>query len=106
VREASQLYRERLDLLAEAESCGFDIYYHLAEHTARRWAWCRRPACSLPPRPCVTTGIRLYPLVYVLPLFHPAELAEEIAVFDQLSEGRLRDRVTEAMEVFYQFTAV
>src|SRR5262249_23271232 len=31
VREPGQLYRERLDLLGDAESQGFDIY-HLAEH--------------------------------------------------------------------------
>jgi alkanesulfonate monooxygenase SsuD/methylene tetrahydromethanopterin reductase-like flavin-dependent oxidoreductase (luciferase family) len=36
-----------------------------------------------------TSRIRLCPLVYVLPFYHPVRLAEEIAMLDQLSDGRL-----------------
>ena len=36
-----------------------------------------------------TTTIRVGPLVYVLPLYAPLRLAEEITQLDQLSGGRL-----------------
>jgi alkanesulfonate monooxygenase SsuD/methylene tetrahydromethanopterin reductase-like flavin-dependent oxidoreductase (luciferase family) len=88
VREAGQLYRERLDLLADAESHGFDIY-HLAEHHGTPLGLVPSPSVFLAAAAMCTTRIRLCPLVYVLPLYHPARLAEEIAMLDQLSGGRL-----------------
>ena len=88
VRPAGQLYRERLDLLADAESCGFDIY-HLAEHHGTPLGLVPSPSVFLAAAAMRTSRIRLCPLVYVLPLYHPARLAEEIAMLDHLSEGRL-----------------
>jgi alkanesulfonate monooxygenase SsuD/methylene tetrahydromethanopterin reductase-like flavin-dependent oxidoreductase (luciferase family) len=88
VRDAGQLYRERLDLLADAESHGFDIY-HLAEHHGTPLGLAPSPNVFLAAAAMRTTRIRLCPLVYVLPLYHPARLAEEIAMLDQLSGGRL-----------------
>jgi alkanesulfonate monooxygenase SsuD/methylene tetrahydromethanopterin reductase-like flavin-dependent oxidoreductase (luciferase family) len=88
VREAGQLYRERLELLADAESGGFDIY-HLAEHHGTPLGLAPSPSVFLAAAAVRTTRIRLCPLVYVLPLYHPARLAEEIAMLDQLSGGRL-----------------
>ncbi len=87
-RDAGQLYRERLDLLADAESQGFDIY-HVAEHHGTPLGLVPSPSVFLAAAAMRTTRIRLCPLVYVLPLYHPARLAEEIAMLDQLSEGRL-----------------
>ena len=88
VRDAGQLYRERLDLLVDAESHGFDIY-HLAEHHGTPLGLVPSPGVFLAAAAVRTTRIRLCPLVYVLPLYHPARLAEEIAMLDQLSGGRL-----------------
>jgi alkanesulfonate monooxygenase SsuD/methylene tetrahydromethanopterin reductase-like flavin-dependent oxidoreductase (luciferase family) len=88
VRDVGQLYRERLDLLADAESQGFDIY-HLAEHHGTPLGLVPSPSVFLAAAAMRTTRIRLCPLVYVLPLYHPARLAEEIAMLDQLSGGRL-----------------
>lgn len=88
VREPAQLYRERLDLLAEAESQGFDIY-HLAEHHGTPLGLVPSPSVFLAAAAVRTVRIRLCPLVYVLPLYQPARLAEEIAMLDQLSGGRL-----------------
>jgi alkanesulfonate monooxygenase SsuD/methylene tetrahydromethanopterin reductase-like flavin-dependent oxidoreductase (luciferase family) len=88
VRDPGQLYRERLDLLADAEAHGFDIY-HLAEHHGTPLGLAPSPSVFLAAAAVRTTRIRLCPLVYVLPLYHPARLAEEIAMLDQLSEGRL-----------------
>jgi alkanesulfonate monooxygenase SsuD/methylene tetrahydromethanopterin reductase-like flavin-dependent oxidoreductase (luciferase family) len=88
VREPGQLYRERLDLLADAESHGFDIY-HLAEHHGTPLGLVPSPSVFLAAAAARTSRIRLCPLVYVLPLYHPVRLAEEIAMLDQLSGGRL-----------------
>lgn len=88
VRDAGQLYRERLDLLAEAEAQGFDIY-HVAEHHGTPLGQVPSPSVFLAAAAARTSRIRLCPLVYVLPLYHPVRLAEEIAMLDQLSGGRL-----------------
>jgi alkanesulfonate monooxygenase SsuD/methylene tetrahydromethanopterin reductase-like flavin-dependent oxidoreductase (luciferase family) len=88
VRDAGQLYRERLDLVADAESAGFDIY-HLAEHHGTPLGLAPSPSVFLAAAAVRATRIRLCPLVYVLPLYHPTRLAEEIAMLDQLSGGRL-----------------
>jgi alkanesulfonate monooxygenase SsuD/methylene tetrahydromethanopterin reductase-like flavin-dependent oxidoreductase (luciferase family) len=88
VRQAGQLYQERLNLLADAESDGFDIY-HVAEHHGTPLGLVPSPNVYLAAAATRTTRIRLCPLVYVLPLYHPARLAEEIAMLDQLSGGRL-----------------
>jgi alkanesulfonate monooxygenase SsuD/methylene tetrahydromethanopterin reductase-like flavin-dependent oxidoreductase (luciferase family) len=88
VRDAGQLYRERLDLLTGAESHGFDIY-HLAEHHGTPLGLAPSPNVFLAAAAMRTARIRLCPLVYVLPLYHPTRLAEEIAMLDQLSGGRL-----------------
>jgi alkanesulfonate monooxygenase SsuD/methylene tetrahydromethanopterin reductase-like flavin-dependent oxidoreductase (luciferase family) len=88
VRSAGQLYRERLDLVADAEACGFDIY-HLAEHHGTPLGLASSPSVFLAAAAMRTSRIRLCPLVYVLPLYHPVRLAEEIVMLDQLSGGRL-----------------
>ena len=88
VRGPGQLYRERLDLLAAAEDFGFDIY-HLAEHHGTPLGLVPAPSVFLAAAAARTTRIRLCPLVYVLPLHQPRRLAEEIAMLDQLSGGRL-----------------
>ena len=88
VREPAQLYAERLDLLADAEARGFDIY-HLAEHHSTPLGLVPSPSVFLAAAAVRTTRIRLCPLVYVLPFYQPVRLAEEIAMLDQLSGGRL-----------------
>lgn len=87
-RDPGQLYAERLDLLAEAEHQGFDIY-HVAEHHGTPLGLVPSPSVFLAAAAMRTTRIRLCPLVYVLPLYEPTRLAEEIAMLDQLSGGRL-----------------
>ena len=86
VREAGQLYRERLDLVADAEAPG-STSTTWPSTTARRSAWPRPRTCSWPRRPR-TSGSGCASLVYVLPLYHPARLTEE-SPLDQLSGGRL-----------------
>jgi alkanesulfonate monooxygenase SsuD/methylene tetrahydromethanopterin reductase-like flavin-dependent oxidoreductase (luciferase family) len=84
----SQLYEERLQLLAAADEAGF-FCYHLAEHHATPLGMAPSPALFLTAATQRTRRIRLGPLVYLLPLYDPLRLIEEVAMLDQLSGGRL-----------------
>ena len=66
VRSPGQLYRERLDLVADAEDRGFDIY-HVAEHHGTPLGLAPSPSVFLAAAAVRTSRIRLCPLVYVLP---------------------------------------
>jgi alkanesulfonate monooxygenase SsuD/methylene tetrahydromethanopterin reductase-like flavin-dependent oxidoreductase (luciferase family) len=83
-----QLYRERLALVQQAESLGF-TRYHVAEHHGTPLGLAPSPSVWVASVIQRTTTIRIGPLVYVLPLYTPLRLAEEIAQLDQLSGGRL-----------------
>lgn len=83
-----QLYEERLQLLEAADSAGF-FCYHLAEHHATPLGMAPSPALFLTAAAQRTRRIRLGPLVYLLPLYDPLRLIEEVCMLDQLSEGRL-----------------
>src|SRR5499426_1807172 len=83
-----QLYEERLQLLEAADAAGF-TGYHLAEHHATPLGMAPSPALFLTAAAQRTRRIRLGPLVYLLPLYNPLRLIEEIAMLDQLSGGRL-----------------
>ncbi len=83
-----QLYRERLQLLAAADQAGF-FCYHLAEHHATPLGMAPSPALFLAAATQRTKRIRLGPLVYLLPLYDPLRLIEEVCILDQLCEGRL-----------------
>jgi alkanesulfonate monooxygenase SsuD/methylene tetrahydromethanopterin reductase-like flavin-dependent oxidoreductase (luciferase family) len=83
-----QLYEERLQLLEVADAAGF-FCYHLAEHHATPLGMAPSPALFLTAAAQRTQRIRLGPLVYLLPLYHPLRLIEEVCMLDQLSGGRL-----------------
>ena len=83
-----QLYEERLQLLEAADAAGFACY-HLAEHHATPLGMAPSPALFLTAAAQRTRRIRLGPLVYLLPLYNPLRLIEEICMLDHLSAGRL-----------------
>jgi alkanesulfonate monooxygenase SsuD/methylene tetrahydromethanopterin reductase-like flavin-dependent oxidoreductase (luciferase family) len=84
----NQLYKERLQLLEAADEAGF-FCYHLAEHHATPLGMAPSPALFLTAASQRTRHIRLGPLVYLLPLYDPLRLIEEVSMLDQLSDGRL-----------------
>jgi len=86
--EVARLYSERLDMVEQAEALGFDIY-HLAEHHGTPIGLATSPNVFLAAVAMRTERIRLCPLVYVLPLYNPIRLTEEIRMLDHLSHGRL-----------------
>ncbi|MBO0738987.1 MAG: LLM class flavin-dependent oxidoreductase [Alphaproteobacteria bacterium] len=83
-----RLYDDRLRLLEAADEAGF-YCYHLAEHHATPLGMAPSPALFLSAAAQRTKRIRLGPLVYLLPLYDPLRLIEEVAMLDQMSTGRL-----------------
>lgn len=80
-------YEERLLAIEACEAAGFDSY-HLAEHHATPLGMSPSPGIFLSAVAQRTRRIRFGPLVYILPLYHPLRLAEEIVMLDRLSNGR------------------
>lgn len=81
-------YDGRLRLLAEADKGGFAVY-HLAEHHGTPLGLAPSPSVFLAAAARETTRIRLAPTTFVVPLYDPLRLTQEIAMLDQLSHGRL-----------------
>lgn len=84
----NQLYEDRLCLLEEADRAGF-VGYHLAEHHFTPLGMAPSPALFLSAAAQRTRNIRLGPLGYLLPIYNPLRLIEEICMLDNLSNGRL-----------------
>ncbi len=87
-RSISDLYDERLRIVELYDRLGF-YAYHLAEHHSTPLGMAPSPAVFLSSVAQRTRSLRFGPLVYLLPLYHPLRLAEEISMLDQLSHGRL-----------------
>ena len=83
-----RFFDERLRLIELIERAGF-AGYHLAEHHSTPLGMAASPSVFLAAAMQRTTTLRLGPLVYVLPLYHPLRLYEEICMLDHLSGGRL-----------------
>jgi len=83
-----KLYADRLEIVQAAEAAGFRGY-HQAEHHMTPLGLAPSPGLFLSAVAQRTSTIRLGPLVYLLPLYHPLRLIEEICMLDQMSKGRL-----------------
>ena len=81
-------YDMRLRLLEYADEAGF-YCYHLAEHQCAPLGMAPSPGLFLAAAAQRTKRIRLGPLVYLLPIYNPLRLAQEICMLDHLSRGRL-----------------
>ena len=87
-RPLAQLYDERLEFAQAAEAAG--IYcLHLAEHHATPLSLVPVPGVFLGALARATKTMRIGPLVYLLPVYTPLRLIEEISMLDHLSHGRL-----------------
>ena len=84
----AKTFAERLEFIREAEQGGFRTY-HLAEHHSTPLGMGPSPGIFLAAVAQATSTIRFGPLVYLLPLYNPLRLIEEICMLDHLSEGRL-----------------
>ena len=80
-------FDERLRLVETIEQAGFAAY-HVAEHHSSPLGMASSPSVFLSAAIQRTSTIKLGPLVYVLPLYHPLRLNEEVCMLDHLSKGR------------------
>jgi len=86
-RPLAQQYDERLQFVAAADAAGF-YAYHLAEHHATPLNTVPAPGLFLAAVARATKRIRMGPMVYLLPLYSPLRMVEEISILDHLSHGR------------------
>jgi alkanesulfonate monooxygenase SsuD/methylene tetrahydromethanopterin reductase-like flavin-dependent oxidoreductase (luciferase family) len=82
-----EFYEERLKLVEAYDRAGFHGY-HVAEHHATPLGVAPCPGVWLAAVAQRTQRLRFGPLVYLLPLYHPIKLLEEICMLDQISRGR------------------
>jgi alkanesulfonate monooxygenase SsuD/methylene tetrahydromethanopterin reductase-like flavin-dependent oxidoreductase (luciferase family) len=87
-RPVAQLFDERIEFAAAADKAGF-YCLHVAEHHATPLNLVPVPGIYLGAVARETKHLRLGPLVYLLPLYSPLRLMEEICMLDHLSHGRL-----------------
>jgi alkanesulfonate monooxygenase SsuD/methylene tetrahydromethanopterin reductase-like flavin-dependent oxidoreductase (luciferase family) len=87
-RPIAQLFDERLKFVQAADEAGL-YCLHVAEHHQTPLNMVPVPGVYLAAVARMTKRIRLGPLVYLLPLYSPLRLIDEIAMLDHLSHGRL-----------------
>ncbi|MDH7794778.1 MULTISPECIES: LLM class flavin-dependent oxidoreductase [unclassified Beijerinckia] len=78
----------RLRLTEVYDRCGM-YGYHVAEHHGTPLGYAPSPSVLLSAVAQRTSRLRIGPLVYLLPLYHPLRLIEEVAMLDHMSHGRL-----------------
>jgi alkanesulfonate monooxygenase SsuD/methylene tetrahydromethanopterin reductase-like flavin-dependent oxidoreductase (luciferase family) len=81
-------YEDRLALTEIYDRLGF-YAYHVAEHHGTPLGLAPSPNLFLASVAQRTTRLRIGAMVYVLSMYHPLRLLEEICMLDQLSGGRL-----------------
>jgi alkanesulfonate monooxygenase SsuD/methylene tetrahydromethanopterin reductase-like flavin-dependent oxidoreductase (luciferase family) len=81
-------YDRHIERAQLAERVGFGAYYFI-EHQNAPFADISAPNVYLAAIARETTHLRFGPMVYQLPMHHPIRLAQDAAMVDQLSRGRL-----------------
>lgn len=82
------LYHQAVELAVAAEASGFDTFW-VSEHHGLADGYLPSPLTLLAAVAARTTSIELASGLATAPLYHPVRLAEDAAVVDQLSGGRL-----------------
>ena len=92
-------YDERLKFAQAADEAGF-YCLHVAEHHCTPLNMVPEPSVYLAAVARLTKRIHMGPLVYLLPLYSPLRLIEEICMLDHLSRGRLEVGVGRGVSPF------
>ena len=85
----AERYAEMFDLIALAESLGFDVAWLAEIHFGGAFSLLSAPLMAVPAIAQRTRRIRIGTAVTLLPLHHPLSCAEHAATADLLSGGRL-----------------
>jgi alkanesulfonate monooxygenase SsuD/methylene tetrahydromethanopterin reductase-like flavin-dependent oxidoreductase (luciferase family) len=80
-----QLWRE----LQLCDELGFEYGFCVEHHFRPDESWMSSPSLYAVGAGARTRRIRLGPMGYIVPLYHPLRLAEEIALVDQMLGGRM-----------------
>jgi len=86
--ESKEIYARAIEQAQAADDLGFDGLW-IAEHHFSSYGYCPNPLTMAVALAGKTRRIRVGTGVLVLPLRHPVQIAEEIAMADQLTNGRL-----------------
>ena len=87
-RPAAAVYGQALEQMTYADELGFDSVW-IAEHHFSNYGYCPNPLTLAVKVAERTKRVRIGTAVLVLPFWHPLRLAEEVALADVLTEGRL-----------------
>lgn len=82
-----QPYRDMLACLPRAEELGYSSSFQVSHH-AQKDGLCPSPLIACAAAATVTRTMRIGTGVLLVPLYAPLKLAEDIAVLDNLSDGR------------------
>lgn len=88
-RPTGEVYREGLELAEQVEALGFDSIW-VSEHHFIDDDYLPAPLLGLTAIAARTRRVALGTGVLLAPLYHPIRLAEDAAVLDQFSGGRLK----------------
>ena len=98
-RPLATLFDERLAFYAEADELGY-YAMHIAEHHASPVNMAPSPSLFLAALARETKRMRLGPLCYLLTLYSPLRMIEEISMLDHLSKGRFECGVGRGVSPF------
>ena len=85
-------HRRYEELWAELQLCdelGFDYGFCVEHHFRPDESWISSPSLYAVGAGSRTKRLRVGPMGYIVPLYHPLRLAEEIAIVDQMLGGRM-----------------
>jgi alkanesulfonate monooxygenase SsuD/methylene tetrahydromethanopterin reductase-like flavin-dependent oxidoreductase (luciferase family) len=85
----AQTYRNAQELFVVADELGFDVGWVAQHHVSLGGGGLSSPWTFLAHAAARTSRIRLATAITILPLEHPIRLAEDVAVVDTLSDGRV-----------------
>lgn len=85
---AADVYDQHLQMAQEAEQLGYKYYFSI-EHQTSKLSYLSSPNIYLTALARATSTIRFGAMIYQLPFHHPLRLAQDTAMLDHLSRGRL-----------------
>ena len=85
---AADVYDEHIRAAQEAEQLGYKYYFSI-EHQTSSISYLSAPNVYLTALARGTSAIRFGVMIYQLPFHHPIRLAQDAAMLDHLSRGRL-----------------
>jgi len=99
LEDPSVIYKRMVEFAQEAELLGYDSVW-FAEHHFSNYGYIPNPLLMATRVAAETSKIRVGTAVLVLPFWDPLRVAEDIAMTDQLTDGRLEIGVARGYQPF------